>query len=68
MKLLKYFFQFLFIIFILTIFKIIGLKLSRIVASKIFSIVGPFLDQKKLLKKIFHLHFLILVKNLKKIS
>ncbi len=51
MKLIKYFFQFLFIIFILTIFKIIGLKLSRIVASKIFSIIGPFFRSKKIIEK-----------------
>ena len=51
MKLIKYFFQFLFIIFILTIFKIIGLRLSRVVASKFFSIVGPFFRSKKVIKK-----------------
>ena len=51
MKLIKYFFQFLFIIFILTIFKIIGLRLSRVVASKIFSIVGPFFRSKKVIEK-----------------
>jgi KDO2-lipid IV(A) lauroyltransferase len=51
MKLIKYFFQFLFIIFILTIFKIIGLKLSRVVASKFFLIVGPFFRSKKVIEK-----------------
>jgi len=51
MKFIKYFFQFLFIIFILTIFKIIGLRLSRVVASKIFSIVGPFFRSKKVIEK-----------------
>ena len=51
MKLIKYFFQFLFIIFILTIFKIIGLRLSRVVASKFFSIVGPFFRSKKVIEK-----------------
>ena len=51
MKLIIYFFQFLFIIFILTIFKIIGLRLSRILASKIFSIVGPFFRSKKIIEK-----------------
>ena len=51
MNFIKYFFQFLFIIFILTIFKIIGLRLSRIVASKIFSIVGPFFRSKKVIEK-----------------
>ena len=51
MKFIKYFFQFLFIIFILTIFKIIGLRLSRIVASKFFSIIGPFFRSKKIIEK-----------------
>ena len=51
MKLIKYFFQFLFIIFILIIFKIIGLKFSRIVASKFFSIVGPFFRSKEVIEK-----------------
>ena len=51
MKLIKYFFQFLFIIFILTIVKIIGLRLSRVVASKFFSIVGPFFRSKKVIEK-----------------
>ena len=51
MKLIKYFFQFLFIIFILTIFKIIGLRLSRVVSSKFFSIVGPFFRSKKIIEK-----------------
>jgi KDO2-lipid IV(A) lauroyltransferase len=51
MKLIKYFFQFLFIIFILTIFKIIGLRLSRVVASKFFLIVGPFFRSKKVIEK-----------------
>ena len=51
MKLIKYFFQFLFIIFILTIFKIIGLRISRVLASKFFLIVGPFFRSKKVIEK-----------------
>ena len=51
MKLIKYFFQFLFIFFILILFKIIGLRLSRIVASKFFSIFGPFFRSKKVIEK-----------------
>ena len=51
MKFIKYFFQFLFIIFILTFFKIIGLRLSRVVASKFFLIVGPFFRSKKVIEK-----------------
>ena len=51
MKLIKYFFQFLFIFFILILFKIIGLRLSRVVASKFFSIFGPFFRSKKVIEK-----------------
>ena len=51
MKLLKYLFQFLFIFFILILFKIIGLRLSRVVASKFFSIFGPFFRSKKIIEK-----------------
>ena len=46
MKFIKYFLQFFFIILLLIIFKLIGLNLSRILSSKLFSILGPFLDQK----------------------
>jgi len=35
----------------LIIFKIIGLKLSRILASKLFSIVGPFFRSEKIIEK-----------------
>ena len=51
MKLIKYFFQFFFIGFLLIIFKIIGLKLSRILASKLFSTLGPFFRSKKIIEK-----------------
>ena len=51
MKPIKYFFQFLFIFFILILFKIIGLRLSRVVASKFFSIFGPFFRSKKIIEK-----------------
>ena len=51
MKLIKYFFQFFFIGFLLIIFKIIGLKLSRILASKLFSTLGPFFRSKKIIER-----------------
>ena len=51
MKIIKYFFQFFFIILLLIIFKIIGLNLSRIIASKLFSMFGPFFRSKKIIKK-----------------
>ena len=47
MRPIKYLFQFFFISLIFIIFKIIGLKLSRILASKLFSIVGPFFRSEK---------------------
>ena len=57
MKLLKYFFQFLFIILLLIIFKIIGLRLSRIFASKIFLILGPIFRSKNIIEKNISLAF-----------
>ncbi len=51
MKYIKYFLQFLFISCLLIIFKIIGLKFSRIIASKLLSIVGPFFRSKKIIEK-----------------
>ena len=38
---LKYFFQFLAIIILFLVFKLLGLKFSRILSSKIFKILGP---------------------------
>tara|TARA_Y100001970_G_scaffold196650_1_gene239182 strand:+ start:4824 stop:5684 length:861 start_codon:yes stop_codon:yes gene_type:complete len=57
MKIIKYFFQFFFIILLLIIFKIIGLKLSRIIASKLFLILGPFFRPKKIIEKNISLAF-----------
>ena len=51
MKYIKYFLQFLFIIFLLILFKILGLKFSRIISSKLFSIFGPFFRSKKIIKQ-----------------
>ena len=51
MKFIKYFFQFIFIIFLLIIFKVIGLRLSRILSSKLFSIIGPFFRSKKIIDR-----------------
>ncbi len=39
---IKYFFQFLFIIILFLIFKLLGLKYSSILSSKIFKTLGPF--------------------------
>ena len=51
MKHLKYFFQFFFIIFLLILFKIIGLKLSRIIASKLFLMFGSLFRSKIIIEK-----------------
>ena len=51
MRHIKYFLQFLFISFLLIFFMIIGLKFSRIVASKLFSMFGPFFRSKKTIEK-----------------
>ena len=50
MKYIKYFFQFCFIIFFLIIFKILGLNFSRIIASKLFLIFGPFFRSRKIIQ------------------
>ena len=57
MKYLKYFFQFFFICLLLIIFKIIGLKFSRIISSKLFSIFGPLFRSKQVIQKNISLAF-----------
>ena len=49
MKSLKYFIQFLIIVTFLLIFKIMGLKLSSYISSKIISFVGPFFRSKRVI-------------------
>jgi KDO2-lipid IV(A) lauroyltransferase len=50
MKLIKYFIQFLFIITLFLIFKILGLKIASFISSKIISFFGPFFRSKNLIK------------------
>ena len=50
MKYIKYFFQFCFITFLLIIFKILGLNFSRIIASRLFLIFGPFFRSRKIIQ------------------
>ena len=50
MNSIKYFIQFLIIIFFFILFKLIGMKFSSIISSKIFSILGPFFRSKKVIK------------------
>ena len=48
MKLIKYFIQFVFIIFLFLSFKILGLRLSKSFSSFIFKMVGPHFRSKKI--------------------
>ena len=54
---IKYFFQSLFIFFLFLVFRIIGLRLSRILASKIFLIFGRFFRSKKIIENNISLVF-----------
>ena len=49
MKYTKYFFQFLFIIFFFSLFKILGFKISSGIGGRLFEIIGPFFRSKKLI-------------------
>ena len=51
MNKIKYFFQFIIIIFIFSIFKILGLKISSFVGGKLFQFIGPIFRSKKLIQK-----------------
>tara|TARA_B100001029_G_C15041739_1_gene444141 strand:- start:14 stop:874 length:861 start_codon:yes stop_codon:yes gene_type:complete len=51
MKLLKYFFEFLFILCLFIIFKIVGRRLSNLISSKIGEILGPLFRSKKLIEQ-----------------
>ena len=51
MKYIKYFLQFFLIGVFLIIFKIVGLKLSRMIAGKLFLLFGHFFRSKKLIEK-----------------
>ena len=49
MKYIKYFFQFIFIIFCFLLFKILGPYLSSNISGKIFEKIGPFFRSKKII-------------------
>ncbi len=57
MKIIKYFIQFLFIIIMFSLFKILGLNISSALGGKLFEKIGPLFRSKKLihsnLKKAF---------------
>jgi len=67
MKYIKYFLQFLFIIGLLILFKIIGLKFSRIIASQLFSTFGPFFRSKKIIEQNISFAFHVSDKEFKKV-
>ena len=46
---IKYFFQFLIVIFMFFIFKLLGLKISSFIGGKIFQFIGPFFRSKKII-------------------
>ena len=50
MKIIKYLIEFIFIIILFCIFKIIGLNLSRKISSKLFSTFGPKFRSKKIIE------------------
>ena len=50
MKYIKYFIQFIFIIFSFSIFKILGPTLSSNLSGKIFELIGPFFRSKKIIQ------------------
>jgi len=51
MRLIKYFFQFLFIIIFFSLFKIFGFKISSAIGGKLFEIIGPIFRSKELIHK-----------------
>ena len=51
MKTIKYFFQFVIIIFLFLFFKILGMNISSLISEKIFQIIGPFFRSKKLIEE-----------------
>ena len=50
MKLIKYFIQFLIILILFFIIKILGLKFGSYISSKIFIFIGPFFRSKHLIE------------------
>ena len=50
MSKIKYFFQFIIIIFMFFIFKILGIRLSSYIGGKIFQFIGPLFRSRKLIE------------------
>ena len=53
LKIIKYFFQSILIYLLFISGKILGIKISRIIFSKLFALIGPFFKSNKILEKIF---------------
>jgi KDO2-lipid IV(A) lauroyltransferase len=49
MKIIKYFFQFLFFLFFFFLFKIFGFKISSLIGGKLFETIGPIFRSKELI-------------------
>ena len=49
MSKIKYFFQFLIVIFVFFIFRLLSLKISSFIGGKIFQFIGPFFRSKKII-------------------
>ena len=49
MNKIKYFFQFLIVIFAFFIFRLLGVKISSFIGGKIFQFIGPFFRSKKII-------------------
>ena len=49
MNKIKYFFQFLIVIFMFFIFRLLGIKISSFIGGKIFQFIGPFFRSKKII-------------------
>jgi len=50
MKKIKYFFEFIIILFLFLIYKILGLKISSFISGKLFEFFGPLFRSKKIIK------------------
>ena len=50
MKIIKYFFEFIIISFLFSVYKILGLKISSFIGGKLFEIFGPIFRSKNLIK------------------
>ena len=50
MKIIKYFFEFIIISFLFSIYKVFGLKISSFISGKLSEIFGPLFRSKKIIK------------------